>query len=117
MKLFKPAIRTMQRTAAPTVYRPPEVERAGTPIYNTERWKQLSATMRKNGHCVVCGATTRQRRLFVDHRIEIRDGGDPWHPANLQILCALHHRHKTIAASAARADKGETPGPGGRVRS
>ena len=40
--------------------------------------------------------------MFADHITEIRDGGDPFDPANGQCLCGRCHTLKTNAARAAR---------------
>lgn len=41
-------------------------------------------------------------RMFADHRIERRDGGDPLDVANGRCLCGRHHSVKTAAARVAR---------------
>ena len=41
-------------------------------------------------------------RLFADHIIERRDGGDPLDVANGQCLCGSHHARKTLMMRAAR---------------
>lgn len=45
---------------------------------------------------------TAPARLFADHIIERRDGGDPLDTRNGQCLCGSHHIRKTAAARAAR---------------
>jgi len=42
-------------------------------------------------------------RMFADHRIELRDGGAEFDPANGQCLCGSHHTAKTMAERARRA--------------
>ncbi len=81
---------------------PPDQPRAGRSIYSTERWKQLSAAMRKSArYCQSCGASGK--RLVVDHIVELRDGGDPWSPGNLVCICWSCHTAKTNERKAARA--------------
>lgn len=41
-------------------------------------------------------------RMFADHKIEVRDGGDLFDVANGQCLCGAHHTAKTMRAKAAR---------------
>ena len=104
MKMHKPPIqqRMHQQQSRMHVMSANDKQRAGESVYRTERWKQLSASMRKTGVCAVCGATQKQRRLYLDHVREIKDGGDPFSPSNLQILCARHHVIKTRTAAAER---------------
>lgn len=45
---------------------------------------------------------TRPARLFADHIIERRDGGDLLDPENGQCLCGRHHTLKTGKARANR---------------
>ncbi|MEE7459458.1 HNH endonuclease [Methylorubrum populi] len=39
-------------------------------------------------------------RLYADHIIERRDGGDPLDPKSRQALCPFHHQKKTAAERA-----------------
>lgn len=41
-------------------------------------------------------------RLFADHRVERRDGGAAFDPANGQCLCGSHHTLKTARTRAGR---------------
>lgn len=45
-----------------------------------------------------CDKHAPRDRLFADHIIERRDGGDPLDPRNGQCLCGKHHTLKTIRA-------------------
>jgi 5-methylcytosine-specific restriction endonuclease McrA len=84
---------TPLRTAKPPE---PEYERAGKPIYSSNRWKVLRNELRKEKpYCEHCGVTAKQKRLMVDHIKEIRDGGAPFDKANLQVLCDSCHASKT----------------------
>ena len=76
-------------------------------IYNDQRWKRLSASMRKAGKCAVCGVgETEVDYLVADHITELKDGGAAFDPANIQILCPAHHQQKTKAA---RIERGWAP--------
>jgi hypothetical protein len=72
-------------------------------IYGSQRWKDLqSRTLKARPYCSACGA--RGRRLYVDHIVEIRDAPElAFDPANVQVLCASCHQHKTAEARRARA--------------
>lgn len=49
-----------------------------------------------------CAKAAPRHRMFADHIVERRDGGDPLDPSNGQCLCGSHHTSKTIAARAVR---------------
>lgn len=49
-----------------------------------------------------CMKAMPAHRMFADHIVERRDGGDPLDPANGQCLCGSHHTFKTTAARARR---------------
>lgn len=51
--------------------------------------------------CAKCGC--RPRILFVDHKVELRDGGAPLDQANLEPLCGSCHTTKTLAVQKIRA--------------
>lgn len=92
-------LRALGRVAKPSR---PETVRAGLAVYQSPRWIKLSAQLRKEvGHCEQCGRSDGQ--LYVDHVIELQDGGDPWHRINLMVLCAHCHTTKTRAAARDRA--------------
>lgn len=50
-----------------------------------------------------CTATVYTTRLYADHIVELKDGGDPLDPENGQALCGAHHTRKTIAERVKRA--------------
>lgn len=82
-----------------TLVRP--TDRPGASIYSTSRWRELSKKLRKKiPYCQTCGA--KDKRLLVDHIHELRDGGEPWEPSNLRVMCDACHRQKTLATAAAR---------------
>jgi hypothetical protein len=63
---------------------------------------------RAGGRCEAIDAGRRcerrrpQHRMFADHIVEKRDGGDLLDPANGRCLCGSHHTTKTLAARAQR---------------
>lgn len=66
-------------------------------FYSTALWKATAQAIRKrDGYkCVKCGE--RNGRLYVDHRVERRDGGSDYDEANLETLCASCHGLKGAA--------------------
>lgn len=78
------------------------------PFYRSPKWQALSARVKAaaGGRCSVPGCLTPYDRVTADHIVEIRDGGEPLDPHNLQILCHPCHLSKTHAARAARAEGG-----------
>lgn len=69
----------------------------GKYIYGTARWKRLrSSHIRLYPLCIHCqrlGLVTPG--AMVDHVKELKDGGDPWDPDNLETLCDQCHKVKT----------------------
>lgn len=78
------------------------------PFYHTARWREirksflLGTTILEDGKlvpnsiCIECykkGKTTASNT--VDHIHRIRDGGDPYNPANFQALCKTCHEKKS----------------------
>ena len=59
--------------------------------------------LRRAGHrCQHPGCGVSKGRLFADHIVERKDGGDPLDPNNGQCLCAKHHNQKTAVERAKR---------------
>ncbi len=40
--------------------------------------------------------------MFVDHIVELKDGGAPLERSNCQLLCHVHHALKTVTERAKR---------------
>ena len=66
-------------------------------VYGSQAWKKLRAEViaERGRACCKCGRV--DSRPFVDHVVEIRDGGALLDKSNLQILCGSHHTAKTAA--------------------
>ncbi|SFM16718.1 HNH endonuclease [Shimia aestuarii] len=80
--------------------------RAGFSLYGSDKWKRLSAQLRRDHpYCRQCGKTSMQTTLQVDHIVPLRDGGDPFDRSNLQVLCIPCHNTKTRAERNARAER------------
>ena len=62
-------------------------------------WRRMVIT--RAGHCCErCGRSGV--RLFADHIVELRDGGNPLELANGQALCGSCHTIKTMQAKFSR---------------
>lgn len=95
------------KRGAPRIAPPPK--RAES-FYQSREWQSTvadyrAAMVRRAGrvHCERCGAGGAGVRLFLDHVVERKDGGDDHDPANLQMLCGRCHGRKTQAERAKRA--------------
>lgn len=87
-----------------------DYDRAGASIYSTDRWRQLAKKFkRKHPTCSSCGISSNERRLYVDHIVEIKDlplrANDPdvWAEENLQTLCARCHGAKSYKEQGKRS--------------
>jgi 5-methylcytosine-specific restriction protein A len=113
LTMLRPRVETVDlRIAAPPA-------KVAASIYGTAEhaeWRRI-VIKRAEGRCqaLTCQAPGRRAsRLFADHIVELRDGGDPFDPANGQALCGACHTRKTAAARAAR-QRGDRPAmPAGR---
>lgn len=78
------------------------------PFYLSPAWRSLMAAIitQRGRRCQQCGRTHDNRgraiRVFGDHVIELRDGGEPLAPANVRLLCGSCHTSKTMAERARR---------------
>lgn len=74
------------------------------PFYATPEYRAWRTLVigRAGGTCQTPGCGRRERRMFADHIVEIRDGGGRLDPANGQCLCGACHTAKTARARAAR---------------
>lgn len=80
---------------------PPKV---ADPFYSSEAWIELRDRVRREagGRCQVPCCGRIERRMFVDHIVELKDGGAPLDRRNVQLLCSSHHAAKTADARARR---------------
>lgn len=103
-----PLFNARLRTTDARRLRPPP-KRADS-IYHTPEFKQWRAIVinRAGGQCEAivdslrCRKAAPRHRMFADHTVEIKDGGDPFDPENGKCLCGSHHSTKTAQARAAR---------------
>lgn len=100
--MLAPALRVADTRAA----RVPD--KTADPHYLTAEhraWREL-VIARAGGICQHPRCGRRERRMFADHIVELRDGGAPLDPANGQCLCGSHHTLATAARRAARMARG-----------
>lgn len=71
-------------------------------FYQTSEWRQLRAAVieERGTTCQQCGTDTSAP--IVDHKREIRDGGEPLERSNLVVVCRSCHGLKTYRARAER---------------
>lgn len=77
-------------------------EKQAAPFYQSIEWRSLvSAVLQERGRrCELCGRT--DGRAYVDHIIELKDGGAALDRNNLQVLDARCHAQKTAKERARR---------------
>ncbi len=80
---------------------PPKI---AEPFYSSPAWIALRDRVRceAGGRCQVDGCGRVERRMFVDHIVELKDGGAPLERTNVWLLCASHHSLKTLVERAKR---------------
>ncbi|RLP22253.1 HNH endonuclease [Mesorhizobium sp. YM1C-6-2] len=103
VRMIQPKVRRMEaRTARPAP------KQADPELLTPEHRTWRANVLRLAGHR--CQATDKGKRctvsaparLFADHIVERRDGGDPLDVRNGQCLCGKHHTLKTAQARAVR---------------
>ena len=93
---LKPALARISTAAAAP---PPKITES---IYGSGAWRDAKARVYASRPHVCAHCSRSGVRLYVDHIRELRDGGDAFDPANLQLLCSPCHMRKTARARAAR---------------
>ena len=80
--------------------RPPP--KATDPFYRSKEWTDLIASIKaeRGNACRRCGSTNR---VIGDHIKELKDGGAPLDPNNIELLCIGCHNRKTHKARSDRA--------------
>lgn len=79
------------------------------PFYKSPEWRHARgiALARARGTCQTPGCGRRERYMYVDHVIELKDGGAPLDQRNLQVLCGPCHNRKTAKERARRQREAE----------
>ena len=73
-------------------------------FYSSPAWIALRDRVRREagGRCQVPGCGRAERRMFVDHIVELKDGGAPLDRLNVWLICGAHHSKKTARERAKR---------------
>src|SRR5512139_3840746 len=68
-------------------------------FYSSRVWMQLRDRVRREagGRCQSPGCGRAEDRMYVDHRVELKDGGAPLDRKNVWLLCGSCHSLKTAA--------------------
>jgi 5-methylcytosine-specific restriction protein A len=87
---------------------------ATAPIYRSPEWKRVRlVVLARDRHlCQIKGPNCKGRATHVDHRIDWRDGGAWYDPANLRASCAtcnIAQRNSRVAARARAYREGTGP--------
>ena len=95
IKSLPPLVKPLNQSIAKPVPRTIE------PLYSSKAWLSLMSRIKRlrGNHCERCEA---KGRLVGDHIVELKDGGAPLDPANVQLLCWSCHTIKTNAERAKR---------------
>ena len=80
-------------------------------FYSSAAWIALRDRVRREagGRCQVPGCGRIERRMIVDHIVELKDGGAPLDRSNSRLMCRSHHNQKTDPEPAKRTARS----PGG----
>ena len=93
---LKPRIAVLDtRTAQPA----PKVADS---FYNTTAWREARQLALVLGAFQCAHCRCKPKMLFVDHIVELSDGGAPLEQSNLEPLCGSCHTAKTAKARARR---------------
>ena len=73
-------------------------------FYSSPAWIALRDRVRREagGRCQMSGCGRAERRMFVDHIVELKDGGAPLERSNVWLICGAHHVSKTNVERAKR---------------
>ena len=73
-------------------------------FYSSPAWIALRDRVRREagGRCQAPGCGRAERRMFVDHIVELKDGGAPLERSNTMLVCSSHHVLKTNVERAKR---------------
>jgi 5-methylcytosine-specific restriction enzyme A len=81
---------------------PKRSDKVANSFYRSKQWREAReiAIGLAHGYCAMCPC--RPRTPFVDHKVELQDGGAPYDQGNLQVLCGSCHTLKTAQQRAFR---------------
>ena len=118
LRTLGPLVRTLDTRTT----RPPPRDKAPkqrNPIYNTREFQAWRGRViaRAGARCEAtddhgnrCRRAYPEHRVYADHIVELRDGGQPFEVANGQCLCASHHELKTHSARTDRLSRSKDGG-------
>src|SRR5258708_18161048 len=71
-------------------------------LYASPKWVELRDRVRREagGRCQAPGCGRFEPRMYVDHRVELKDGGAPLDRRNDWLLCGSCHSLKTATERA-----------------
>ena len=98
LRTLRPRIGTANlQTAAPPA-------KVADKFYLSPEWIALRDLVRREagGRCQAPGCGRGERRMFVDHIVDLKDGGAPLDRMNTWLLCGSHHSIKSAAERARR---------------
>ena len=92
---------TIRCVESRTVRLPPKTADA---FYLSQEWRALMARLikQRGRRCEQPGCGRANTRIFGDHIVELKDGGEPLDERNVRLLCGSCHTKKTASARAAR---------------
>lgn len=95
---------TLRSAVATLGARVPSAPKTADAHYASPEHKKWRAAViaRAGGACQGGGCGARGVRLFADHIVELRDGGEPFALDNGQALCGSCHSSKTARERTAR---------------
>jgi 5-methylcytosine-specific restriction endonuclease McrA len=73
-------------------------------FYLSPDWLELRDRVRREarGRCQAAGCGRVEQRMYVDHIVELQDGGSALDLHNLQLFCGSCHTRKTAVERARR---------------
>src|SRR5262245_26532387 len=106
MKLLRPGLKPFDTRSVKPLPKRSDPHYSGA---EHRRWRAVILE-RARGRCQdpECKNPSRGARLFADHIVELRDGGDPYDLANGMARCGSCHTRKTLRLRGERAHRRET---------
>jgi 5-methylcytosine-specific restriction endonuclease McrA len=98
MKMLQPRVAVANLQTAKS---PPKI---ANPFYSSGEWIELRDRVRNEagGRCQTPGCSRAERRMFVDHIVELQDGGASLERSNTWLQCGACHSAKSAAERARR---------------
>lgn len=104
LRTLAPRIRTLDTRTVPLPPKRPDL------VYQSPEFGAWRARVvaRAGGQCQAvdggrrCDKAKPHHRMYADHIVALRDGGDPFDVSNGQCLCHMHHERKKVEERVAR---------------